>query len=131
MNKRKTMNYLTEQFQGKKVTFGNHDFEVIINDKTYYIVFIKVGSNAQLTVNSPTHFEVVVGKLDGIRFIKRQSTLYDFTEFSYRTNKIVYLLGTPFRMLQYLNESDIIDITGQKSVHGYNIFTSVKDFDTL
>jgi len=131
MNKRKTMKYLTEHYRGKKVNFGTHDFEVTTNGETYNIVFVKVGPNAQLTVNSPTHFEVVVGKLDGIRFIKRQSTLYDFTEFSHRSNKIVYLLGTPFRMLQYLNESDIIEITGQTSVHGYKIFNSVKDFDTL
>jgi hypothetical protein len=103
----------------------------MINDKVYHIIFIKVGPQTQLTINSKTHFEVAVGKLQGIRFIKRHSKLYDFRQFSQRKNKIVYLIGTPFRTLQCLNESDIKEITGQIIVHDYRLFRSIKDFDTL
>lgn len=131
MTKRQLMKHLIEHYSGKKVTFGDHDFEITVNDKIYHIVFLKIGSNAQLTVNSKTHFEVAYGKLDGIRFIKRQSTLYDFRKFSTKKNKIIYMLGNPFRQLQYLNESDIIDITGKKIVHDYRLFNNIKDFETL
>ena len=131
MNKRQVIKYLMNEYQAKKVNFGDHDLELTIKDKTYYLVFIKIGKNAQLTINSKTHFEVSQGKLDGIRFIKKQSTLHNFMEYSKRSRKIVYLLGTPFRTLQYLNESDIIDITGQTHVHDYWLFQSVKDFEQI
>jgi len=131
MTKRQVMKYLIEHYHGKKVMFGNHDFEITIGDRTFCIVFIKIGSNAQLTINSKTHFEVAVGKRKGIRFIKKQSTLYDFRKFFLKKNKIVYMLGNPFRTLQYLNESDIIDISDKTIVHDYRLFHSIKDFETL
>lgn len=131
MTKRQVMKYLTDHYHGKKVNFGDHDFEFTKRGRVFHLVFLKIGQNAQLTVNSKTHFEVSVGKRDGIRFIKRQSTLYDFRKFFTKKNKIVFLLGKPFRMLQYLNESDIIDISDQTIVHDYRLFHSFKDFETL
>lgn len=131
MTKRKVMKYLTEHYHGKKVNFGDYDFEITTKGRTFCIVFLKIGQNSQLTVNSKTHFEVSIGKRDGIRFIKRQSTLYDFRKFYTKKNKIVYMLGNPFRVLQYLNESDIIDITDKAIVHDYRLFRSIKDFETI
>jgi len=131
MTKRKVMKYLVEHYHGEKVVFGDHDFEITKGDRTFHIVFLKIGPNAQLTINSKTHFEVAVGKKEGIRFIKKQSTLYDFRKFFRKKNKIVYMLGKPFRTLQHLNESDIVDISGEMIVHDYRLFRSIKDFETL
>ena len=131
MTKRQIMKHLIDQYQGKKVLFGDHDFEITANDRTYHILFIKVGSNTQVTVNSKTHIEVATGKLEGIRFKKRQSTLLNLRDFSAKKNKIIYLLGKPFRILKYLNESDIVDISKEKVVHDYHIFSTYKDFETL
>ena len=41
------------------------------------------------------------------------------------------MLGKPFRTLQHLNESDIVDISGEMIVHDYRLFRSIKDFETL
>ena len=125
------MKHLIDQYQGKKVLFGDHDFEITANERTYYIMFIKVGPNTQLTVNSKTHIELATGRLEGIRFKKRQSTLLNLRNFSTKKNKIIFLLGKPFRMLKYLNESDIVDISKDKVVHDYHIFNTFKDFETL
>ena len=102
MTKRQVMKHLIEHYHGKKVMFGDHDFEITKGDRTFNIVFLKIGLNAQLTVNSKTHFEVAVGKRAGIRFIKKQSTLYDFRKFflksTYRDLSFLYgscCLGHP------------------------------------
>lgn len=131
MTKRQIMKQLIERYQGKRVMFGDHDFEITKNGETYYIQFLKIGASAQLTINSKTHIEVASGILEGIRFRKRNSTLYDFRKFSLKKNKIIFLLGKPFRTLQYLNESDIIDISDQTIVHDYRLFHSIKDFEAL
>jgi len=131
MTKRQVKKYLIEHYQGKKVLFGDYDFEITKGDRTFCILFLKMGNNAQLTVNSKTFFEVANGQRDGIRFIKKQSTLHNFSKFSLKKNKIIFMIGKPFRILKYLNESDIVDISDKTVVHDYRLFTSIKDFKTL
>ena len=130
MNKRKLYKYLKNDFDIKKAK-GPYDFDLVINGKTHRVLVMKTTPKCQVTLNSLIVWEVACGRVDGLRFIKTQKMLVRLDEFQKLDNKIVYLTEKPFRILKYLNESDIIDVTDNIKPNGEYIITHVEDFHKI
>lgn len=131
MTKRAIKKQLSSLYKVEKASNNSYDFNIVVKGIVYAVKFISVKANTQMTINSPYIWELQTGKLSGIRFIKRSSQRIDLRPYNKQENKIVFLMGNPFRMLKYLNEADIVDITGAKEVHSYKLFNSIIDFETI
>jgi DNA helicase TIP49 (TBP-interacting protein) len=122
MNKRKLYKELSAHFKVEKRLHSSGDFVVVVEDKEIVIKMIKVPRNAQVTFNSKRIVEVASGYLNGIRYMKKNVSLIDLDDL-YESRDVVLLFSMkPFRVLKYLNESDIEDVSDKNQIHGYNVF---------
>lgn len=62
---------------------------------------------------------------------KTSSNLFRLDKYYKEENKLIYLTNKPFRILQYLNEADIIDVSEQMKVNGFILFTDVNQLKDL
>lgn len=131
MNKRKLLKVLSTQFDINKTKAKDYDFDMVYMGIEYRIKILCIPKNAQLTVNSSTVWEIGKGKLDGIRFIKSSSDLYRFNGFSKFKNKVVLLSEEPYKILKYVNESDLIDISQEIYIDDIILIRNLKQFQNI
>ena len=131
MNKKQLFKELKTQFDITKTKQKDYDFDLQIDDTLYKILVLKSSSNTQITINSVKIWEIARGTKNGIRFKKSVSNLYDITSFSQYENKIVFLTNPPYRVLRYLNESDIVIVQPNELVNGIRIINSINEFNDL
>ncbi len=108
----------------KKSTKVAYDYQ--INDS--YITLVNSNSNTQITINSPSVYEVQSGKLNGIRYIKKSSVI---TRFDKNDHLVLVLLNQPYRILKYINENEIVDISEDKKVHNIDIVQSLEQLESI
>lgn len=131
MNKRKLLKFLQKDFDISKTKNASYDFNIIINNKTYQLLVVPSSETSQLTINSPIIWEMAKGRINGIRYKKTSSNLLRLTEYNKQVNKLVYLTNTPYRILKYLNESDVIDISNESVINDIRIIKDVSEFYTI
>ena len=128
MKKRELINYLKDNHT---FTYGKTPFQyqTVIDGVTYNILFIKANEHKQITINSPKVIEVANGRLNGVRYQKRGSIFYRWTD--KETPVLFCLQGSPYRILKYINENEVVDISGEKKIHNIHIIQSLNDFQSI
>ena len=102
------------------------EFDYEVNDA--FIKLLSTNTNTQLTINSPTVYEIQSGKLDGIRFIRKSSVLSRFK----KTDKVILvLLQKPYRVLKYINENEVVDISTETSAHNMTIVHTLEQLESI
>jgi len=110
-----------------KGIFKPYDFTYRKNKITYHIKFLRVSKNNILSINSKFIWEIKTGKPNGINFKTTSTKLLDMKSFSELSNKIVVLRGNPYKILKYINESEVIDISETEGVNDITIFRNIDD----
>ena len=113
----------------KKVLFKDHNYEMNANGTTYYIKFIKAHDSSIVTVNSKYVWEVKYGKGEGINFKTTNKVRVDMKSFMKLKNRIVVFRNKPYKILQYINESEVVDISQDKVVHDIKMFNRLEEID--
>jgi hypothetical protein len=117
------------QYQIKKVRFKPFQYIITYNNKTYHVLQINLSSSNQLTIHSKHVWNIQYGRVDGARYKTRGKKLLYLDRFHQLENPIYYLKNKPYRILQYINESDIVDISAQHSIHGIPLFYSLQSIE--
>lgn len=129
MNKRELYKYIKTSLNGKKHFSMPYNYSIEAKGKTFYVKVLQTSANSQLTINSQSIWELVKGKVDGIRFKKTSSQMLNISHFMTLENKIVVLTNKPYRILKYLNESDVVDISKDESINGITIVKSIEELN--
>lgn len=110
----------------KRVFFKPYNYVIEYSGQTYYVKQIKVHNNSILSINSKITWQIKYGKSDGVRFKTSSTELVDMSSFQKLQNKIVVFKDVPHKILKYINESDVIDISNEKEIHDIKIFPSLR-----
>lgn len=112
----------------KKAWFKPYQYTVQIEDTTYHVKVLPVSSRHILTINSKYVWNIKTGSVKGLQYKTHRSQLIDMRPLLTCSNPVVVFKARPYKILQYLNESDIIDISGKSSVHGIPFYTDLQSF---
>lgn len=127
MKKKELLNFLKEHYV---VTKGKTPFWLQVENKeSYQILFIKTNEHKQVTINSPKVIEIANGKLDGVRYQKKSSFFYRWTDPSVRV--LLCLSDSPYRILKYINENEVIDISTEQNIHNITIVRDISDIQSI
>lgn len=118
---------LKTHFKTSKSKNKHYDFDIEINNIAYQMKVLKTNERTQITVNSLTIWEIAKGLKNGIRFKKTSSNLINLTAFNKCENKLIFLTGKPYRILKYLNESDIVVISDEKVINNIKLVRNLSD----
>jgi len=121
---------LQEKFPGakiKKVMFTDYNFKLNLNGKTYHVKILNVNRSTILSINSKFIWELNKGKAVGINFKTSSKTLVDMKPFSKRSNKIIIFRNQPYKILKFINESEVVDISKSNKIFDILIFNSIKE----
>ena len=86
---------------------------------------MRVNKSTIVTVNSKHYWGLKHGKVNGSSFKTSQETLIDMRGFNTLENKILLFKGQPHKLMKYVNESDLIDISGIDVINDVLIFNQV------
>lgn len=114
--------------QVKRVWFKPYQYQVTHNENTYHVKVLPVSTRHIVTINSKYVWNIKTGSVKGLQYKTHRSNLIDMRPLLQYSNPIVVFKSRPYKILQYLNESDIIDISSQSSVHSIPFFTNIDAF---
>lgn len=114
MKKRQCIKTMKESFVVNQMFFSDYDLKIINDNKQYHAKFIHTSPNHQIVINSNDIWEVKRGRLKGIRFETISSEIINFKEFNKLDNKIIIFSAKPNKVLKVLNESDLLDVSGER-----------------
>jgi len=127
MRKREIIKKLKRIYKIKTKSLGVYDFEVITDNKSYFVKIINITNNYQVTINSKIIWDLKKGTINGIRFKAVSSNLISLKEFNKLENKVVIFTSKPYKVLKVLNESDLLDISNEKTVNDIFITSKIED----
>lgn len=110
----------------KKAWFKPYTHTITVQDTTYHIYQLSVTPHNQLTIHSKHIWNLQSGKVDGVRYITRSKRLINLSSFHALPNPLYLFKNKPYKILKYINESDIIDISDQTEINGIPIFYSIE-----
>lgn len=122
--KKKEIKQLFKEYQIKKTKRLEFDYEF----NGSYIKLLNTNSNTQLTINSPTVYQIHTGKVDGIRFVRKNSVI---TRFKKTDKLILVLLNKPYRILKYINENEVVDISNEEIAHGIKMVSTINQLESI
>ncbi len=131
MNIRQIKRELEKEYIIKKRSSRYYDFIIILNDKEYIVKFLNIKINTLITINSIDIWNLKIGKADGIRFKSSSSNLLNLGEFMKQENKIILLKNKPYKILQHINESDIIDISNSIKNDSTYIISNLQELKNI
>ena len=111
----------------KRVLFNDYNFRLILNDKNYHIKVLNVNRNTILSINSKHVWQITKGKAVGITFKASSNLLIDMRTFNKLSNKIIVFKNQPNKILKYINESEVVDISDSKEIFDIKICNSFKE----
>ncbi len=111
----------------KRAYFKSYNFTIEFNDKVYHVKTIKVHPNSILSINSKIVWQIKYGKGNGVNFKTTSSQIIDLSKFQQLDNKIIVFKGKPHKILKYINESEVVDISNESEVYNIKFFSSMKD----
>jgi hypothetical protein len=126
---KKILKAIFPEAQIKKVFFHTYDYDLIKDHEVFHIKILNVNKNTILSINSKFIWEIKTGKPSGISFKTTSSTLINLKEFNKKKNKIIVFKEKPYKILKYINESEVVNISNQKEINDIKIFNSFKEID--
>lgn len=112
----------------KKAWLKPYQYRVTTSDTTYHVKVLPVTRRHLLTINSKYIWNIKTGSAKGLQYKTHRSQLIDMRDFFQYDNPVVVFKARPYKILKYLNESDIVDISSESSVHGIPFYTDLPTF---
>lgn len=112
-----------------KVKNDNYNYIMNINDRNYYVRFMKVPTNSQVTINSKTTWCLQFGGSRKGRSYPNKKYMNELSSFlrmklPLDTDlKIIVLYPSTERILRYLNESEISEVFPIDTPNGYKVIS--------
>ncbi len=88
----------------------------------YHIKIISISEKQILTINSKYIWEIKSGKINGLSFKEISKQKIKLKLFLQYKNPIIVLKNKPYKIYQYINESEIIDISNTDSIYDIPIY---------
>jgi|LGOV01.1.fsa_nt_gb hypothetical protein len=111
----------------KKVFFKDYDYIINKDDKKYHLKIIRVNSSSILTINSKIIWEIKYGKHSGVSFKTSSNTFINLKKFNLLENKIIVFKEKPYKLLRYVNESELVDISDSMKINNIIVFNNIND----
>ncbi len=111
----------------KKVFFKDYDYIINKDDKKYHLKIIRVNSSSILTINSKIIWEIKYGKHSGVSFKTSSNTFINLKKFNLLENKIIVFKEKPYKLLRYVNESELVDISDSMKINNIIVFNNISD----
>jgi len=92
----------------------------------YHIKIVNVTNKQILTVNSKYIWEIKTGKIDGLSFRTKETKRLNLKDFLKHKKPIIILREKPYKIYQYVNESEIIDISNTNKIYDIPIYNGIK-----
>ena len=109
----------------KRGVFKDYTYKVTINDNTYHILYLGVSKSNLVTINSKYIWDIKSGVAEGINFKTTSTRRIDLTTFQKHPNKIIVLKTHPYKILKYINESEVVPLGDESNVYGIDIHYSM------
>ncbi len=125
-----TKRQLQNKFSSALVTkgyFKPYQYILKMKDVQYHLKQLDVTKGTILSINSKHIWEIRKGIVDGIRFKTKTSTFLDMREYNKLPNKVILFKEKPFKILKYINESEVIDISNTNEIFDIKICNSIKE----
>jgi len=114
----------------KKIVMKPYDFVCHHRENIYHIKAIRFSGAAIITFYSRNHLSIKSGKVKNGRFITKKERIIRLDGFADIKQGVILFDKEPFKILEQLNESDIVEITGNK-VHHYHLISKEEDLIAL
>jgi hypothetical protein len=101
----------------KKTFFKPYDFL----DDAYYYKSIRTNASSILTFNSKNFLVIKYGQVKGLRFKVLREVQIDLSKIPSDKPLCLLLKKKPYKILQYVNESEVIDVSGKTEILGRKI----------
>jgi len=101
----------------KKTFFKPYDFL----DDSYYYKSISTSSSSILTFNSKNFLVIKYGQVKGLRFKVLREVQIDLSKIPSDKPLCLLLKKRPYKLLQYVNESEVVDVSEKESILGRKI----------
>ena len=101
----------------KKVYFKPYDFV----DSDYYYKVIKTTKNSMLTFNSENFLVLKRGSIKNGNFKTRNKRAIELSKMPDDKKLCLLLKYKPYKIYQYVNESELKDVSDQKEIFGIKI----------
>ena len=128
MTKRRIIQELKENHNAMSHWFKPYDLTVDHNGKTYHIKILPVTGKNLVTINSKYRWDIKAGSVDGIRFKTNSVRSVMLKDFVKEDNPVILLTNKPYQILQYINESEVVDISDKNMAFETLYYTDVNEF---
>ncbi len=112
--RKEIIDYLDELGELSKSIVKAYDYNLVVDEVMYYIRFIEMNNFKELSFNSNSHWQLKPYKK--INLINPDG--FDFLE----GNKIIIVIGSPKKIIKYINENEIVFVKPLEKCFTYNVF---------
>ncbi len=113
----------------KKTLFKDYNYSLYLDNTEYVILVMNVNKNSILSINSKHIWEIKQGRANGISFKTSSKSLIDMRSFNKYKNKIVVFKSKPYKILKYINENEVVDISLHSEINDIKIFNSIREIN--
>ncbi len=110
----------------KKKWLGSYTYQVICDGITYHILVLPTHAQQLVTINSKSIWNIKTGRIDGARFAVSHVKSIHIDDFLRLENPIIVFKKMPYKVLKYINESDVVEITSTLDAYGLPIFSTTE-----
>jgi hypothetical protein len=111
----------------KKIWFKPYNYILKTKGTQYYVKTLNITPKHILTINSKYIWELKFGKVNGSQFKTIYSSLINLKDFYQLQNLIIVFKGRPHKILKYLNESEVVDISNETIINNIKIFNNLSE----
>ncbi|QMS84569.1 hypothetical protein [Candidatus Xianfuyuplasma coldseepsis] len=105
----------------KRKYFGTYTYQITKDNLTYHVLVLPTSRSHLVTINSKYIWNIKSGAIQGARFVTRSVKTIKMNEFLKLQNPIVVFKNSPYKILKYINESEVVDITTSLDAHDLTI----------
>lgn len=105
----------------KRKYFGTYTYQISTKDTVYHVLVLPTSRSHLVTINSKYIWNIKSGSIQGARFVTRSVKTVKMDAFLKLTNPIVVFKNIPYKVLKYINESEVVDITTTLDAHNVTI----------
>ena len=110
----------------QKGWFKPYSYAITCDGITHHVYLVPTHKGQLVTINSKYIWNIKTGKIDGARFTTSHVKVLELQAFLKLENPIIVLKKPPYKVLKYINESEVDDITTSLDAFGLTILPNTQ-----